>query len=972
MKKINRTRLKSLIMSVFSFIFFLVFLQLHSNAGAQGSKTAVSLEDTIKAKQYNKEGILAGRLGDFELSRDYFEKLKEIREIQYGANSHRLAGTLINIGIQNKNLGDYDKAIDDYLEAEKLYIREYSSEYPRLGFVYGNLSTIYKIKGDYLKSYEYSVNALRLFSKEPDHYYSGMILSQAGIAESLFSLKRYEEAIKLCEEHMGQVTDDVKYYYSSLLARIYSELGEIDLAEQYYHETFALQKKTGGINSYDLGIEYTDYVKFLLSIKKYDDIPRYNDLSEEIIAKYFTKKSIQYASVMLNYADYYSLRYSEASYLSDFNLKKQDDFYKALDFYQKSIIAATGTFENTDPKSNPTVEQSVSELQLLEILKKKAQCFSALGDLKLNMNKKNEAVDYYKSGLDAMELAIELVHQIRTGFVSEDSRLFLSENQQSTFVEAVNLSYKLYKQTGDESYVAKGFELTEKSKSASFLAAVKDSRAKQFGGIPDSLQSREDVLKINISNYKQMLYEESQQESPDSIKLALYSSKVFYYSEKYTQLVQLLEDSFPNYYSFKYANEVANLDEIRNRIKNHDAIVEYLIDEPKEGQYSGGLFRFVITNKEFSFSRTPIDSTFMNRIEFVYQFLTSSNYQYTTKADYQHYAGSAYELYRDLFANLNQDLEGKNLVVIPDDKLSYIPFDALLYEQPDTSVMNFRNLPYLIKKHSISYTYSTTLLFEYFEQKKKADHGLLAFAPSYVNDNRDYTEVAEFRAGLLPLQAVDKEVEYVSEFMSGDIFKDSLAQETRFKQLAKDYDVLHLAMHTIMNDTLPMYSKLAFAKPTADEKEDDGWLNTSEIYNMQLNARMAVLSACNTGSGKMQKGEGVMSLARGFLYAGCPSIIMTLWEVEDESGAEIMRSFYRFLSNGKNKADALRLAKLEHIENADPLKAHPHFWLAYVAVGNTSPLFMGKDLYFIGIVVVIILALVVDQLRRRKKKIRNG
>ena len=115
-----------------------------------------------------------------------------------------------------------------------------------------------------------------------------------------------------------------------------------------------------------------------------------------------------------------------------------------------------------------------------------------------------------------------------------------------------------------------------------------------------------------------------------------------------------------------------------------------------------------------------------------------------------------------------------------------------------------------------------------------------------------------------------------------------------------------------------------------------------------------------------------MSLARGFLYAGCPSIIMTLWEVEDESGAEIMRSFYRFLANGKNKADALRLAKLEHIENADPLKAHPHFWLAYVAVGNTSPLFMGKDLYFIGIVVVIILALVIDQLRRRRKKIRNS
>ena len=77
-----------------------------------------------------------------------------------------------------------------------------------------------------------------------------------------------------------------------------------------------------------------------------------------------------------------------------------------------------------------------------------------------------------------------------------------------------------------------------------------------------------------------------------------------------------------------------------------------------------------------------------------------------------------------------------------------------------------------------------------------------------------------------------------------------------------------------------MYSRLAFSKPMKNTTED-GWLNTSEIYNMQLNARMAVLSACNTGSGKLQKGEGVMSLARGFLYAGCPSIIMTLWEVRN-------------------------------------------------------------------------------------------
>ena len=954
-----------------AFCFFIFFHTMPAVASVLGERNQIEA-DSLQAVEYNQKGIKAARLGDFELARSYFQKLYNVRVRQYGENSYRKAGPLINIGIQNKNLGNYDKAIQDYLEAERLYVSNYSSEYPRLGYVYVNLGILYKIKGDYLKSYEYNKNSLRLLLKDEEHYRSAIVNVQFNNAECLFLLGRYNDAIQMCKEHIREVDPKIKSYYTNLLAKIYASIGQNRLAAFYYEETFRLLTHSETLSSYDLGLEYIDYVRFLLGTKEFDIIPRYNLLSEEQIMKFFTEHSTQYADVMLNYADYYALRTSEASYLADFNRKKLEDFKIALGYYQKALIAATENFSDENPFSNPDVHQAISELQLLEILKKKSQCFSTQGDFLLNENKKSEAIKNYKAGLDAIQLAIELVHQIRTGFVTEDSRLFLSENQQSTFVEAINLCYKLYHQTGMTEYVAKGFELTEKSKSASFLAAVKDSRAKQFGGIPDSLINREDVLKINISNYKQMLYEEKQQEHPDSEKVALYNTKIFYYSEKYAQLVQLLEDSFPRYYSFKYANEVIGLDDIRDRIKNHDAIVEYFIDQPNEEEHAGSLFRFVITNKQFSFTKTQIDSTFSSRIEGVYQFLTSSTYQYTDKQSYKDYAWSAYSLYNDLLGNMDEDLEGKNLVIIPDDKLSYIPFDALIYDKPDTTKMNFRNLAYLIKKHSISYTYSTTLLFDYFDKKQKAEKDLLAFAPSYDKDDRDYTAVAEYRAGLLPLLAVDKEVEYIHEYVDGDVYEDSLAQEEVFKKYASQYDVLHLAMHTIVNDTLPMYSKLAFSKPIKNTTED-GWLNTSEIYNMQLNARMAVLSACNTGSGKLQKGEGVMSLARGFLYAGCPSIVMTLWEVEDESGANIMRDFYKYLSMGKNKAEALRMAKLAHIENADPLKAHPHFWLAYVAVGNTSPLYFGKDLYLVGAVVLLLVALIiVDQVRRRRKLKKNS
>jgi len=121
----------------------------------------------------------------------------------------------------------------------------------------------------------------------------------------------------------------------------------------------------------------------------------------------------------------------------------------------------------------------------------------------------------------------------------------------------------------------------------------------------------------------------------------------------------------------------------------------------------------------------------------------------------------------------------------------------------------------------------------------------------------------------------------------------------------------------------------------------------------------------------LQKGEGVMSLARGFLYAGCPSIVMTLWEVEDESGASIMNDFYRLISKGKGKNEALRLAKLEHIKHADPLKAHPHYWLGYVAVGNPDLLYFGKQAYLVLAILAIVLLLVLDQVYRKRKARRK-
>ena len=240
---------------------------------------------------------------------------------------------------------------------------------------------------------------------------------------------------------------------------------------------------------------------------------------------------------------------------------------------------------------------------------------------------------------------------------------------------------------------------------------------------------------------------------------------------------------------------------------------------------------------------------------------------------------------------------------------------------------------------------------------KPAKKRIGAFAPLYTdkyNLNKSLNPLQQkCRESLLPVAGIKEEVIKVTELLDGDKYIDAKANEKKFKEVASSYDILHLAMHTIINDQFPMYSKMVFTQST-DNTEDD-LLNTYELYNLKLNCRMAVLSSCNTGNGKIQRGEGVLSLARGFLYAGCPSIVMTLWSVEDNTGVDLMTSFYKNLIKGKTKAESLRASKLEFIAGADQIRAHPHYWAGYVVIGNNDPLYINYSKYIILLIIIILL-----------------
>ena len=894
------------------------------------------------------------------------------RKTQYGEFSKEVANVYSNIGIILKQVGRDKEAIDNYSKAEKIYLQVGEGALPNLATLYVNLGYFYIQNGDFNTALTYLENSKGIFEKMGGVNYSAYQTLLLNLITAYTQLKRYNDAFEIAKELKKQghnVYSLLSYYesvgyidfsmddYSNALQTLFSayEFGISKIGENFYHEENILT---------NIGLCY-------LNLGDYDKALTYLEKSLGLTNQKFGKKNVVSPAVLNNIGMVYIHKSAKASDLSKFLVEKRITLLHALDYFQQALIAISPNFNEKDWTKNPDVQNSFSNSQMLEILKHKADALRQLADVESNSGEEELAMIYLRNSLGTYGKAINVIHLLRNGYLNQDSKLALAENEQATYFETVDVATKLYDKTGEQHYLDQAFEVSERGKSATFLSALRDLRAQKFGGIPDSLRNQEETLKSEIAAYKAFIFNEDNKEKPDSVKLERWQSKVYELEQNYSDLIHLFEQNYPNYYNLKYSDDVVTVKKLQDYLKHRDALIEYAVNEPENGN-PGELITFFVTSQKCEVKRQVLNDNYNKDINEFLGFLRNPDVLNTNRKTYSEYARSAYSLYKLLVEPFADEIQGYRLIFIPDNKLAYLPFDGMISSMPDTTHMDFRKLNYLIKDYPISYSYSATLLYQYFKSDVQAPNNLIAFAPDYskgasvdINAIRDGV-----RENLSPLPGAEEEVKGITKLITGDVFDDSKATESNFKKDAGNYDILHLAMHTIINDSLPMYSKLVFS-PESDSI-NDGWLNTYEVYNMKLKARLAVLSACNTGSGKLRKGEGVVSLARGFLYAGCPSIVMTLWNVEDVSSAKLMIDFYKYLLKGYSKDEALRKAKLDHLANADPLKAHPYYWLGYVLVGDQTPLFSTKVPYFIGLIIVLLFVVIGERfwVERRKNRRR--
>jgi CHAT domain-containing protein len=921
-----------------------------------------SKANTIKSKIdsieiYNNLSVIKIREGDFEKSINVLNRSLELINKYCPEDYEKLVFVYTRLGINNSSLWNFKEAIELYNKAEKLSQKYAEGKNKDIGLINYSKGRIFKKLGDYKKAEQHYLNALNIFESEKILYsefkdkYLSIIYVNNSLGVLHFELKEYNTALK----YFKKCAELSKIYYVEFLPISYeniadccSNLKQYDEAEKYFEH--AVKHHLSGKKEeykYLLANVYSSYSQLCLETGQYDKAYDLLRKAYSIYVKHWGPGHPETAGCLLNFG-----RYFEKTGVAD----------SALYYYQRSIICLAEDFSDPDIYANPSPDKVIAPLLLINSLKHKAASLSAYYN-------KSRHIEDLETSLSTYDLAIQLIDKIRLGYQTQESKLFLSENEKATYTSAMQTAYKLWQATKYKEYINKAFEYAERSKAAVLLAALRTSEARNFAGIPDTLLQRENNLLRDMALYKELIFEEKRNEKPDDNKLGNWEQKLFTITGEYDNLIALLEDSFPKYYSLKYNTQVASVDSLQRLLKVNHAIIEYSLSDTC-------LFIFHIEKSAANIICKSIDTAFYVSLNKIINMLGSFDYSRSRLENLRSYADNSYYLYKCLIRPVEKLTRSRRIIIVPDELLAFLPFEALVTNKETEGRASYKTLNYLLYKYTVSYSLSSTLYFMETKHKNiEKIKKLLAFAPGYgtvKSTGEIFTRARtrqHYRDSLSPIPGAKDEVAGISRIIPSDIFEDEYATERLFKDTAGYYDMLHLAMHTIINNSDPMFSKLAFTQTT--DTAEDGLLNTHEIYNMNLIARLAVLSSCSSGEGILKKGEGVMSLARAFMYAGCPSIVMTLWVIEDKSSVRIMTDFYKELSKGKAKDEALRKAKIKFIKEGNLTKAHPFYWSAYICVGNTEPLFIAKTMIAIIILSVIagvtVLMIIKRTLRKRKK-----
>jgi len=495
----------------------------------------------------------------------------------------------------------------------------------------------------------------------------------------------------------------------------------------------------------------------------------------------------------------------------------------------------------------------------------------------------NDALEYY-------DLSFHISSLLNKNIVSQETKIIHQAENKNRTKKCIDLLYQAYEKEPNITYLERAFIYAEKSKSSVLQEAVeKKTLLEQFPD--DEILLKEQELLQQQELITNNLIRAQLKKAPQS-----YINEMSFTLNDISIQLRTLNKNISKKYTAK--EKPISIPALQKKLsKENAALVSYFHDNKQ-------LYQFIIKPTNITLNKIKYTSESQKTItNFIHLFDDAT----IINNNIQTYTSSAFNVYELLQLSTLQTY--KNVVIIPDGLLNYLPFGALLTHE--TSSTQFNTMPFVIKKQCLAYNTNTSF---YLNSKDEVQNGksVLGLFPVFEKSNQELT------------YSID-EANSIKNKMNTTLFMNKEATKENFIKNVTNYNTIHISTHAQAGN---------FVIPSHIQFYDD-MLFLQEIYALHTSAQLVVLSACESGIGKLQKGEGAMSLARGFQYAGADAVLFSLWKINDKSTSQIMDYFYKnysknssaFISNNQSKLDYLNS---KNISNA---KKSPYYWNTFVYYG---------------------------------------
>lgn len=762
------------------------------------------------------------------------------------------------------------------------------------------------------------------------------------------AIATYEEALKRFNDNALSKLSDFDIIESCFkpLGNLYTKTGDYTNAVSTINQYLYLAEKNKNTKHQISGA--INLAKLYQTISKHETVLKIvNDalkLSNASTNQKALLQGIKTSSLIAlnNYEDA-SLLNNAASQFQRF----KNDYFVAFQKgnYEKALVSFEKAKEHLDSaefSSRDLAKFYVEEAQLQFLLKNKNGALKSLQKAinllipnfkseglpsEKNLYAENTFVDIFDlhaaietdaaQALKSYDLSFYVSGLLQDNWTSQEAKILNETNNRIRSENCIELLLTTYKQTKNKTLLFEAFQYAETHK-ASVLKSV-HLKKKQLQKHPtDTLLIQELHLIKEQERYTNLLIKE-QLGTNKASKVNALSAQLSHISIQLKALKTAIEKKYPQ------NKTLYSLKAIQQKLaKNQAVLIAYFYGRK-------AIYQFVISETNISIETIPLtNETKESIIDFIHLFdnasiINNAINQYTTRAF------GVYNLLK-----FNQTASYRNVVIIPDGLLNFVPFEALLSSKTASTV--FANMPFVVKNQTVAY--NSSVQFFLTESTIVNNNKLLGFFPVFEHSNQKLTYSID------EAQAIKKE-------MPSTIFLNAQASKGNFIKHAPNFGILHVSTHASSGN---------FVTPANISFFDDT-MYLNELYSLDLNAHLVVLSACETGVGKLYKGEGAMSIARGFQYAGAENLLFTLWQINDLSTSQIMESFYEnyadlqsaYLANNRSKIAYL---KNETIGNA---KKSPYYWSAFVYYGQLDAAKTnGFNFYIIfgSLLVLIVLLLV--------------